>query len=211
MTARVIAEEHDEYAEHVANYVSGRVARGVSISDQSLLDHDDVSQFMQMKAWLSRDKVHDDDCWTRSGRSEWPDESRGLKCCDLVRPCLENAAKDQVKRERRRRKVKLELVDPALFSGEASDGSTMRQLPVARSAEDEALETIYGDGDTRLWRAVSELPSDQRAMVELFAELGESKAARALGTPRTTVAYRLKRTLREVREKMDAHLAELPD
>lgn len=123
MTARVIAEERDQYAEYVGE-VAVRLSWGSGLSDwlgaQSTLGREDLVELMLRKGIEDRDKVHK--------ACRWPEVPEGQNvCCPHLVTCLQNVARDALRKETRSRlKKKADKgsaipVDPAAFSGTLSE------------------------------------------------------------------------------------------
>lgn len=202
MTAtRILTAEHDEYAEHVTD-VSHILARAVPTGGQSLLDRDDVDQIMRVKGWEDRARVHGPDCGWPSIPEDEP------ACCGLMCTSLLNAAYSALARERRRRrKVKVEQVDPAAFTGGASDWQPIHdEIASAAGTESDPWGTTVALLDVQ--RAMGELSPEHRDVVRYAAEEYTLEATgAALGIPLQTVAYRLN----AARLRLKLLLAVLPD
>lgn len=179
MTARVIAQELDEYAEHVAT-VSDRLASTKKWSDrlagQSFLDQDDLSQVMRIKGWEGRSQVHSSTCG-------WPDDPGGERgrpaCCGLMCASLRNAAYNELAREWN-------------YRGRIADrpGDTEGTSDDRAGEAVEVADAVSASVD--LHSALAKLPPEQRdAVWSVTAQENTlAEAASDLGIPLQTVAYR---------------------
>lgn len=196
MTARVIAEENDEYAEHVAA-VSDRLASHSCWTDklagQSLLDRSDLSQVMALKGWQERSDVHSPTC-------DWSEDPGGEPgrpaCCGRMCTCLRNAAYNEWSRE-------------VTYGARIADGPDDEERYAGETVE--VADSVNANVD--LHRALSELPDEQRAAVWSVHAEGNTleETATDLGVPLQTIAYRQKAALEKLRLNVRLLLAALPD
>lgn len=195
MTARVIAAEEDDYADHIARVAEALKRSGeLRLGGQWELSRDDLVTVMSMKGMEDRDKIHSTDC-------DWRVIPEGEPaCCGYVVRCLLNAAKDALHAARSRHRKLPTYATSAVFLGGAS-GDDWEPIhgevaSAARRSGDDVADLV------RVLRAMEELSAEQRTIVLLHASEGLSFSAVAdiVGAASSTTSDRFHAALKRIRE-----------